>query len=383
MPEPLKNYFDERIPRAIAQQIVAVWPQFPTKAFLQDALEGYAELALMDRGRKIARTLRPHLPSAYPEAIDILLRASGERPKGTSGDGGMASFLYLPHVNFIAEFGLDHFDLSMQALHHFTQLFTAEFSVRPYLERYEAEALGLLQQWTKDPNVHVRRLVSEGTRPRLPWAGRLPRFQRDPKPVLTLLEELKDDPELYVRRSVANNLNDIGKDHPDLLVQVAKRWMKGASIERQALVKHALRSLVKQGHPGALELLGFGQSAVVAMEEVLILPKTVTKGGKVSIAFTLRSTADAPQRVLADLRVHFVKATGKTAPKVFKLKVADLQPGETMTCRKTISLADLTTRQHYTGAHSLEALINGAPQPIGGFVLTDAADASKAKGSRP
>ncbi len=370
MAEPLKNHFGERVPRTIARQIAAVWPPFRSKAFLADALKGYESLELMDRGRHIARVLRRHLPDSYPDAMSILLKSIGERPRQTDGDGGMASFFYLPHVCFVAEFGLDHFDVSMKAQYILTQHFTAEFSIRPFIERYERETLALLRTWARDPNVRVRRLVSEGTRPRLPWAGRLRRFQRDPAPVLELLELLKDDPELFVRRSVANNLNDVGKDHPDLLVAVARRWMGDAGEPRRALVRHALRSLVKQGHPGALKVLGFNGRAEVAIEDVSIVPRRVPKGGRVTVAFAVRNIRRRAQRVLVDFRVHFVKANGAAAPKVFKLKVLDLPAGEAVVCRKSVTLAELTTRRHHPGRHVVDVLVNGRPERIGSFAVT-------------
>ncbi|MCC7044933.1 MAG: DNA alkylation repair protein [Acidobacteria bacterium] len=370
MAEPLRNHFTLDVPRRLAEAVSRVWPRFEAKAFLTDVADGFEALELMDRGRHIARVLHRHLPADYPTAIDVLLRSVGHRPARSEGDGGMASFFYLPHVSFVAEFGLEHFDESMHAQYVLTQRFTAEFSIRPFIERYEREALTMLRTWARDPDVHVRRLVSEGTRPRLPWAGRLRRFQQDPSPVLALLEQLKDDPELYVRRSVANNLNDIGKDHPAVLVDVARRWMEGAGAERKALVRHALRSLVKEGHTGALTVLGFGRDADVTIEDVVIAPKRVERGGKVVVAFTVRSTARRAQRVLVDLRLHFVKARGKASPKVFKLKAADLDGGATMSCRKTVSLADLTTRQHYPGKHLVDALVNGRVVPIGAFTLT-------------
>ena len=161
----------------------------------------------------------------------------------------------------------------MQAQHELTQRFTAEFSIRPFIERHPEATLARLAQWTQDPSPHVRRLVSEGTRPRLPWASRLRDFQRDPAPVLALLERLKDDPELYVRRSVANNLNDIGKDHPDLLADVARRWLQNASPERRWIVRHALRSAIKRAEPGALSALGYGAAPTLAIERVRIEPK--------------------------------------------------------------------------------------------------------------
>jgi 3-methyladenine DNA glycosylase AlkC len=371
MAEPLRNHFDARVPRAIAAQIDAVWPDFASDAFLADVGDGYEALGLMDRGRHIARTLRRYLPDSYPEALKILLRSVGDRPQPMPGDGGMSSFLYLPHVQMVEEFGLEDFDASMNALHLLTQRFTGEFSVRPFIERYEAESLALLRKWTQDPNAHVRRLVSEGTRPRLPWAARLRRFQDDPTPVVALLEALRDDPEDFVRRSVANNLNDIGKDHPDVLLAVARRWMNGAGEERRALIRHALRSLVKQGNAEALEILGYGQGAAVEIGEVRIEPGEVPKGRTVTIAFDLRSTSPRGQRVLVDLRVHYVKANGSTAPKVFKLRSLDLPAGETVSFRKHLSLADLTTRKHHAGRHRVEAQINGTVENLGAFVVSE------------
>ena len=170
----------------------------------------------------------------------------------------MAAFLYMPHLFFVARHGLDHFEDSMRAQYALTQRFTAEYSIRAFLEKHPEATLARLREWAADPSQHVRRLVSEGTRPRLPWAPRLRAFQKDPRPVLELLELLKDDPELYVRRSVANNLNDIGKDHPALLTAVAKRWLRGATPERRWIVDHALRSAVKRADAGALGALGYG-----------------------------------------------------------------------------------------------------------------------------
>lgn len=181
MAEPLRNHYGPRVPRTIARQVAALWPAFRAEAFVADALDGYDALGLMDRGRHIARALRLHLPADYAEALAILLRSVGARPARTAGDDGMASFLYLPHVHFVAEFGLDDFEPSMGALHTLTQRFTAEFSIRPFLERHERATLARLAQWTADPDLHVRRLVSEGTRPRLPWASPLRRSRRSPR----------------------------------------------------------------------------------------------------------------------------------------------------------------------------------------------------------
>ena len=370
MGEPLKNQFDRSVPKAIAGQITRVWKDFPKARFLNDVFSDYDSLELMDRGRSIGGKLGRHLSADYPEALDILMRSIREPSAKHSLERGMAAFYYLPHTCFIAQYGLDHFEISMRAQHALTQLFSAEFSIRPFIEKYEGQSLQMLREWTTDPSEHVRRLVSEGTRPRLPWGSRLRRFQDNPAPVLELLDFLKDDSSLYVRRSVANNLNDIGKDNPDVLIKVAKRWMKGASENRRVLVAHSLRSLVKQGNPEALEILGFGDKVSVSVEDATVSPARVSPGGRVQVSFTMQSASRKTQTILVDLRIHFRKANGTATPKVFKLRKLDLPPRGSVTFRKSFSLKDLTTRKHYPGEHVVDILVNGSVEPIGVFYLS-------------
>jgi hypothetical protein len=194
-------------------------------------------------------------------------------------------------------------------------------------------------------------------------------FQKDPRPVLELLEILKDDPELYVRRSVANNLNDIGKDHPSLLVDTARRWLRDATAERRWIVNHALRSAIKRAEPGALKVLGFGGEAKVALRKVSITPRRPAIGRSVTVAFDVVNTAEKSQQIVADLRIHFIKSNGKISPKVFKLNAANIAAGETLSLRKAISLAQLTTRKHYPGTHRVEVVINGKTRRLGNFAL--------------
>lgn len=368
MAEPLIAQYGPDVPRAIARMVAAVHPRFAVDAFLHDALAGYDALALMPRGKHIARALQRHLPADYGQALRILL-ASVDQPHGRAPGLSLASFLFLPHTVFVAEFGLGNFELSMQAQHTLTQRFTAEFSIRPFLQQHPEATLARLMEWTQDPSEHVRRLVSEGTRPRLPWASRLPAFQSDPAPVLALLERLRDDPALYVRRSVANNLNDIGKDHPALLADTAQAWLQGATPERRWIVQHALRSALKRGEPGALAALGFGASAQVVVGQPSIAPQRAVVGAKLAVAFDVTNTTNQPQRVLVDFAVHYVKANGQSRAKVFKLKTLHLAAHATQRVGKQLSLAEMTTRKHYPGVHKVEALLNGRAVPLGQFDL--------------
>lgn len=370
MAEPLKNHYGREIPQAIARMIGEVHPRFNTRAFLRDALEGYDALELMQRGRKIADALRAHLPRDYPQAMAILL-ASATQPTGLKGKNPMRSFLYLPHTMYVARHGLDDFELSMRAQHALTQLFTAEMSLRPFLEKHPERTLTALRVWARDASEQVRRAVSEATRPRLPWALRLRAFMRDPRPVLQLLELLKDDPSLYVRRSVANNLNDIGKDHPELLNETATRWMINASADRQWIVRHALRSAVKRGDVGALRVLGFGGGTAGVVKNAKVSPARVKPGGTVTIAFDVANATARSQRMVVDLRVHYVKANGNTSVKVFKLRELELAGKARVALSKRLSLKNLTTRKHHPGKHRVEALINGRAVLLGHFELIE------------
>jgi len=368
LPGELRDFFDESVVREIARDLKRAYPEFRSGPFITRALDGLAPLSLTGRAAHIADAMREHLPADFPRVAAILERSLGPPHSGTESFG-MAPFKYLPHTIIAASDGLDHFEEAMRLQYHLTQRFSAEFSIRAFLNAYPRETHAQLVAWTTDENPHVRRLVSEGTRPRLPWAPRLRHFQADPTPVLELLERLKDDPERYVQRSVANNLNDISKDHPELAVAVCRRWLKGAPAGRAWIVRHALRSLVKGGHSGALTLLGAGAVPKVRIDRPRIAPSRTKNGGRVEVSCELTSTSRSAQHLMIDYAVHYVKANGGSRPKVFKLRRTDLEAGEALPVRFAIRLADLTTRKHYPGKHAVELRINGRPFELGAFEL--------------
>lgn len=363
MAERLIAQYGTDIPVRLAATLKQVYRSFDAPAFVDDCLQGYDGLNLMQRGSHIAEVLHKHLPADYTQAIRIVLDSLHVEREPSSGS--LASFFYLPHTCFVARYGLDHFDLSMQAQYELTQRFTAEFSIRPYLNRYQAQTLAVLKDWTHDKSEHVRRLVSEGSRPRLPWAPRLPQFQKDPQPVIELLELLKDDVSPYVRRSVANNLNDIGKDHPALLVEVARNWLINASPQREQLVKHALRSAIKRADAAAFHAIGYGEKPELKVVLLKLHPMQALIGGSFILTVGISNTAGKRQKLLVDLEVGYIKANGECRPKVFKFRALDLAPGESVTLTRKISLAQMTTRTHYPGRHTLGLIINGHPYPLG------------------
>lgn len=257
----LQSLLDREAIECLAHNLRRVDAAFDAKAFEETARRGLQPLSILQRGQHLAQALREHLPRRYDQAVEQLLR-SLTPPLSATEDLGLGVFFYLPHVCFVATYGLDPahnegtdpFEVSMRAQYEITQRFSAEFSIRPFLIRWPDRTLARLQEWTRDPSAHVRRLCSEGTRPRLPWACRIPAFVKDPRPALPLLEQLKDDPDLYVRRSVANHVGDIAKDHPELAFQLCEKWVKGASRERRWLIRHALRHPAKKGVKEALRI---------------------------------------------------------------------------------------------------------------------------------
>jgi 3-methyladenine DNA glycosylase AlkC len=257
----LGDLLDRPAVECLAHNLALVHPLFDVKSFQRAALEGLQPLAILQRGQHLARVVREHLPANYEAAIEILIR-SLTPPLTRTDELGLGVFFYLPHVSFVAAYGLDPahnggrdpFEVSMRAQHELTRRFSSEFSMRPFLIKWPERTLARLMEWTRDPDPHVRRLCSEGARPRLPWAMRIPAFVRDPRPVLPILEALKDDADLYVRRSVANHLGDIAKDHPQLAFEICERWIEGASAERKWVIRHAVRHPAKKGVRAALRL---------------------------------------------------------------------------------------------------------------------------------
>lgn len=367
MATPLKTYFDAALVRGIGADLLRAWPAFDRAGFEREVLARLDGLELLDRARAVAAALQPRLPAAFGEAVDVLTRSLGPELEDVENNG-FAVFRYLPHVFWVSSHGLDHPEAALRFQYEVTKRFTAEFSLRAFVERHPEKTLEVLRRWARDPNVHVRRLVSEGTRPRLPWAPRLKRFQEDPAEALALLELLKDDPELYVRRSVANHLGDIAKDHPELAVRTASAWMKNAGEERRWIVKHGLRDLVKKGHPGALKVLGAGAAPRIAVKN-LRLPKALRRGEVLRFSLDLVSRAAKAQDLLVDFAVRFAKPGGGSAPKVFKLARLTLPPRGKASLQGRVSFRPMTTRKLHPGTHALELRVNGVAYPLAAFLL--------------
>jgi 3-methyladenine DNA glycosylase AlkC len=372
-PSAFKDFFNKALVEDMAHHLHRVWPGFDKKCFVADALKNFSALELKQRAHQIAAALGAHLPKDVPKALQTVtaalrpLRANGELDPDPKK--GIAGWAILPFGEYVAAHGLDHPKHSLAALRELTIRSTSEFAIRPFVVRHADETLRTLKAWAKDKNEHVRRLVSEGTRPRLPWGMQLKDFVKDPAPILPLLEALRDDTSEYVRRSVANSLNDIAKDHPDLVAALAARWLKDASDERARLVRHACRTLIKAGHRATLTALGYAPTAKVKLARFSLSPSTLTFGNALTLKVEIKSTSRAPQKIVLDYVVHHRKKNGSSA-KVFKWKGFTIAPGESIRLEKKHAIRRITTRVYYPGAHKVDVMVNGNVLGVKRFTLT-------------
>lgn len=357
MPEPLKHIYTREVVSGYAGSIAKHDRRFDVEACLRRVFDReWKTRELKDRMHHIARCLYEGMSGDYPENIRILMIV-GPRFKGLAA-------MVFPDI--VEMYGLDHLDDSVQALEAFTPMSSSEFAVRPFIIRYPDRMMKQMRKWARHENEHVRRLASEGCRPRLPWAIALPEFKRDPSPVLPILEQLRTDPSEYVRRSVANNLNDISKDHPELVLEIAARWLR-EKPETLKLVKHACRTQLKKGDKKAMALFGFHDRTPVKISGLAMKSERVNIGGVVAFAFTVVVPDGASVLLRIEYAIDYVKARGQHGRKVFKITERTFA-GKQHIARKH-RVHDLTTRVHYPGRHHLYILVNGQLSAAATFEL--------------
>ena len=364
MAEPFKNLINVAGVHDIARHLRRVWPGFDAKAFERLALHDLDALELKARAMQLADALEATLPADFAAAAGVIEASLAPPPRGEALDelrghpDGLAGWPLWPMGEFVARRGLGTPERALQTLREITQRFTAEWAIRPFIVTHPQRVYATLQRWTADPSPHVRRLVSEGSRPRLPWGLQLKSLIADPSPTLPLLRALQDDESEYVRRSVANHLNDIAKDHPGLVVQWLAEHLPGAPAPRRQLLKHASRTLIKQGHPQVMKAWGLGQ-ALNGTLQFSVSPKRVRIGDSLTLQLTLVSTSARAQALQIDYAVHHVKASGASSPKVFKGWSLNLAPQATLSLTKRHSMRVVTTRRYHPGRHEVDVRING------------------------
>lgn len=377
--EPFKNLINAGTVARTGQHLQRAWPGFDRPRFEQLAASGLDTLEFKARAMQLADALQATLPEHFATAAEVLqaslappipLDAQGE-PTGLSGaqsEQGLSGWVVWSMGEFVARQGMRDLPRALACLHALTQRFSAEFAIRPFIQQHPEATLATLCTWLDDPSAHVRRLVSEGSRPRLPWGLRLHALVADPSPTLPLLRALQDDPSAYVRRSVANHLNDVAKDHPDLVAGWVQAHRSGASAQRTALLRHASRSLIKQGHAPTLTAWGLAQG-LQGQARLRLSAAEAAVGGEIGLRVELQAQGATPQDLVVDYAVHHRKANGSSAPKVFKGWKLTLAPGEQRELHKRHSLRPVTTRTLYPGEHRVDLLVNGLVLASAGFDL--------------
>ena len=366
--EPFKNEFSHAKARRIGQALKRAHPAFPTARFNKGLESELEPLELKQRMHFIADRIESVLPTHPPELFSILVKALATDDSDTRG---LRGFLVWPLTEIVARRGLAHFDESMAALREMTKRFTAEFAIRPFLREHPKRTLKQLHAWCGYPDPHVRRLVSEGSRPLLPWGGNLTELLDPPHPTLALLEKLHRDPSDYVRLSVANHLNDFSKHHPPLVIDTLTRWRDANPDDArfEKLARHACRTLLKAGHPAALGFHGYGPARSLEMHSLELTDTTVKTGGSLGYRIFIRNAARKPLKVMFDYAIHHRKANGSLSPKVFKGRMRELAPGEVWEITGRHSFKPVTTRVYHPGLHRFEPRINGRAFPGLEFVL--------------
>ena len=333
-----------------ARCIADAYSKFDQEKYVATVLsDGFLKLELKERLNKIAESLKSFLPTDYDKAVRILIKAAPNA--GTFENWALTIY--------VERFGLKDFKTSVNALEELTKYGTSEFAIRPFMIHQTARMLPILIKWTMSPNEHIRRLAAESSRPRGVWVAHIEAFKKDATPVIRILENLKADDSLYVRKAVANNLNDISKEHPDLVAKTCKKWQEAGDARTDWIIKHGCRTLVKNGHPEVMKLFGFANKPDVKIKLFSIRPSRINIGGMATLVLKLNTDQKSKQKLSIDYRVYFVSKNGSKNKKLFKWAVKTIDSSNNLTLEKKQLFKDRFTRKHFPGAHKIEVLING------------------------
>ena len=361
----LKDLYSPAFYKNLSNALLAVMPSFNRQRFISQIFtDDFGDKELKARMRHTTEVLHAFMPSDFKKAVSILGKLIQQlKTSGTQEDG--LAYIFLP--DYIELYGIDDLETSVRALEEITQFVSCEFAVRPFIIRYGNEMLNQMKAWSLHKNYKVRRLASEGSRPRLPWAMAIPELKKDPSPLFPILESLKNDPSEWVRRSVANNINDIAKDHPDLIIDLARKW-KGNGKETDAIIKHGSRSLLKKGHIQILNHYGL-KSKNIQVSTFKIQTPAVKIGEPLAFSFTVSNLDKKKQTVRLEYGLYYKKSNGQLTRKVFKISERDYDPGIKVNIQRKQSFRKITTRVFYPGKHRLSIIVNGEEKLIRDFHL--------------
>ncbi len=359
MTKLLKNTYDKKFVRKLASEIKNIHAEFDEEIFIKNIFNNeWRGKELKQRIRHISSNIKKGLPDDYKKSIEILKPVS-------------LNFTGLEHLifpDFVELCGINDLKISVHAMEFFTEGSSSEFPLRYFIIKYENKMIKQMNVWAKSNNEHVRRLASEGCRPRLPWAIALPDFKKDPTLILPILEKLKSDDSEYVRRSVANNINDISKDNPDIAIKIAKKW-KGLHPDTDKLVKHACRTLLKAGNIEILKLFGFKPPNHIIIKKFKNTKK-IEMGENIKFDFTLNTLNNKLGKLRIEYAIDFVRMNNKTSRKIFKISEGDYPEGERKIIKKH-SFRAISTRKYYKGNHKLSIIINGKELASTNFVIVN------------
>ncbi len=347
--EPLKEMFNKKFYESLAHEFRKVDKHFDSKKFISSVTKDLDALELNQRLRKTTEVLREHLPTDYKKSISLLKKVIPNVNRG---------YTTLVFPDFVGKYGKHDITTSLEALKHFTKFGSSEFAVREFLKTDFDTTINAMGQWAEDKDPHVRRLASEGSRPRLPWSFKLDNVIKDPQLTLPILEKLKSDEELYVRKSVANHLNDISKEHPKFILDIVKNW-KGSSPHTDWILKHASRSLLKKGHPELLAHFGIRHNAAIGTVSFKLLNSSIIVGEDIQFSLILENTGNKKIKVRIEYALYFRIANGNLSKKVFKISERILNKQETIKLDRKHSFKLITTRKYHAGAHKIALIING------------------------
>jgi len=361
----LKNLYSPAFYNRLADALSIAVPHFKKENFIKSIyVSDFETKELKERMKHTTRVLKNFMPDDYAESVILIKQTVEQLRIAGIGEDGLA-FMFLP--DYLETYGIEYFEESVKALEFVTQFVSCEFAVRPFVLKYEQQMIDKMLTWSSHPNHKVRRLASEGSRPRLPWAMAIPFLKKDPSSILPILDNLKQDSSEYVRRSVANSLNDIAKDNPFVVIEMAKKW-SGLGAETDAIIKHGSRTLLKQGHTEILKHYGLDDTGI-ALNNFNVVTPEIKIGESLAFSFSIKNDNSEDKKVRLEYAIYYKKQNGQNNKKVFKISERIYASGAEINVHRKQKFVLITTRKFHLGEHQIALIINGAEKEKFNFEL--------------
>jgi 3-methyladenine DNA glycosylase AlkC len=370
MAELLKDLYNKDFYVTLSQHLKGCLANYYGQAFNDQAFmalmlcDNFEKLELKERMSHTNTVLHQFMPADFSQAADVLVKLMESLTKSGIKEGSV-EYMFLPE--YLETYGIEHYQKSVEAMEKITTFTSGEFAVRPFLIKYPDKMLAQMVLWSQHEHYLVRRLASEGSRPRLPWAIALQEYKKNPLDILPILHQLIDDPTEIVRRSVANNLNDIAKDNPQVVIDFVKEYI-GKSEQFDRTLKHASRTLLKQACPDTLALFGY-DSTDIELTEFEIITEKVNFGDYAQFSFTLKNSSTISKKIRLEYGLYFLKKNGQLSKKVFKISERTLAANEVHQVVRKQSFKAISTRVYYAGKHQVSIILNGKEFHPKDFVL--------------